>query len=206
MDDNKRFFKIACDDADKVSKEKLKVSFEYLDWDSEEFFFHGMQIKYYQKFFDCITAIKSSTEKKIIEQTHESLNPKSIFNTSSSIKDSFPDVVISKIKDKLFVQTRDVEGAMSQAKEIASRAFEVSLSKNYGRLHGFIWNNTFNIVWFDPAHNLFPMDKGITRHRDAAKVKSFSPEEALRLQDKIKELQNEINDLYEAYFRDCNHP
>lgn len=74
----------------------------------------------------------------------------------------------------------------------------MSLSKKYGRLHGFIWNNTFHIVWFDPAHNLYPMQFGITKHRDAATVKCFARDEILRLQTKIKELQKENAELYQA--------
>ena len=91
----------------------------------------------------------------------------------------------------------DNDASEAQAKEITNRAFEISLSKNSGRIHGFIWNNTFHVVWFDPAHNLFPMKKGITKHRDAATVKCFSPEECLRLQKKIKELQQENEELLE---------
>ncbi len=34
-----RFKYLADEEARKVSEEKLKVSFEYLDWESEEFFF-----------------------------------------------------------------------------------------------------------------------------------------------------------------------
>jgi hypothetical protein len=195
---NNKYRLIADADAQFAFEEKLKVSFEYIDWDTEEFFFHGMEVKYYQKLFDCIVEITKSREKDIIEQTHPSLRPKSIFNSSSSIKNSFPESVIAKIKDKLFIQTRNEESSKAQAIEIASRAFEVSLSKAYGRIHGFVWNNTFYIVWFDPAHNLYPMRFGITKHIDAAIVRCFSPEEALRLQDKIKELQDENAELYEV--------
>lgn len=193
---------IAEQDARSVAEERLRVSFEYIDWDSDEFFFHGMEIKYYQKFFDCISVIKSSKEREITEQTHPSLLPKSIFNTQTSIRESFPNVVIEKIKNKLFVQTRDEQSSLAQANEIASRAFELRLATNYGRIHGFIWNNTFNIVWFDPAHNLYPMKYGRQLHKDFATVKCFSPDEALRLQEKIKELQEENTELYEALCSD----
>jgi hypothetical protein len=194
-----KFIRLAEQDAKSVEEERLRVSFKYLDWDSEEFFFHGMEIKYYQKFFACISTIESSIEKDITEQTHPSLLPKSIFNSQTSIRDSFPNDVIEKIKDKLFVETRDEELSLAQAKEITSRAFELRLGKNYGRIHGFIWNKTFNIVWFDPAHNLYPMNQGIRKHQDAATVKCFSPDECLRLQEKIKELQKENTELYEAF-------
>ena len=71
-----KYKKIADHDAKAISDEKLKLSFEYLDWDSEEFFFHGMEQKYYQKFFECLTILKSSTEKDITQQIHPSLSPK----------------------------------------------------------------------------------------------------------------------------------
>ena len=196
---NNRFARIADNDASKVSNEKLKISFEYLDWESEEFFFHGMEVKYYRKFFSCITEIKASTEKDITTQTHPSLSPKSIFNNSNSIRDSFPHSIFSILKQKLLVQTREPSELEALANEIISRAFEITLSKNYGRLHGFIWNNTFHIVWFDPAHNLYPMGKKIKKHEDAATVKSFSPEENLRLQEQIRTLQSENEELLEAF-------
>ena len=196
-----KFASIADQDAKIVAEERLRVSFEYIDWESEEFFFHGMEIKYYQKFFDCIETIKSSKEKQITEQTHHSLSPKSIFNSGTAIKNSFPEHIIEKIKSKLFVETRDEETSKAKANEIASRAFEVRVTKNYGRIHGFIWNNTFNIVWLDPAHNLYPMKGGITRHKDAATIKCFSPDECLRLQEKIRELDQEIAELYEELWK-----
>jgi len=194
-----KYGNIASADAKAVSEEKLKVSFDYLDWESEEFFFHGMEEKYYQKFFECMTSLQSSNEKDITQQIHPSLSPKSIFNTNKSIKSSFPLIIVSKIKHKLFVQTRDDESSEAQAKEIVNRAFEISLSKNYGRVHGFVWNNVFNVVWFDPAHNLFPMKQGITKHKNAATVKCFSPEECMRLQEKIKEFQDENEELLKIF-------
>lgn len=193
-----KFAGIADRDAKTVAEERLRVSFEYIDWESEEFFFHGMEIKYYQKFFDCIETIKSSKEREITEQTHPSLSPKSIFNSETAIRNSFPEHIIEKIKNKLSVERRGEELSLAAANEIASKAFEVSLGKNYGRIHGFIWNNTFNIVWLDPAHNLYSIKSGITKHRDAATIKCFSPDECLRLQETIMELQQEIAELYEA--------
>jgi hypothetical protein len=194
-----RYEYIADNDAESVLEEKLRLSFEFIDWSADEFFFHGMEESYYQKFFSCLSEIKRAKEKEITQQIHPSLSPKSIFNTETAIKDSFPEEVVSKLQEKLFVQTRDRDEAWSQAEEIASRAFEISLSKNYGRIHGFIWNNTFNIVWFDPAHNLYPMKSNVKKHKDVASVRCFSPDEVKRLQEVIKELQEENAELYEAF-------
>jgi hypothetical protein len=162
-----------------------------------------MEIKYYQEFFDCISTVEFSIEREITQQTHPSLSPKSIFNSQTSIRDSFSDEVI-KIKDKLLFQTMDEELLLAQAREIGSRVFEVKLERNHGRIHGFIWNNMFNIVWFEPAHNLYPMNRGITKHKDVATVKCFSPDQCLRLQEIIKELQKENTELYEALFNNLD--
>ncbi|RWU09216.1 hypothetical protein EGC76_09875 [Pseudidiomarina gelatinasegens] len=194
-----KYADIADRDAESVSQEKLKVSFENIDFNSEEFFFHGLDPHYYSKFFNCISELQRSKESEIAQQTHPSLSPKSIFNTKTSIKDSFPDCVIENVKQKLYIETRDDQDSMNRALEITSRAFEVSLGKNHGRLHGFLWNNTFYVVWIDPAHNLFPMDRKISKHADAAVVRCFSPDECKRLQSKIRELQYEYDELYEAF-------
>lgn len=53
------------------------------------------------------------------------------------------------------------------------------------------------MVWFDPAHNLFSMKTGITKHKNAATVKCFAPEECLRLQKIIKNLQDENTEILE---------
>ncbi len=39
--------------------------------------------------------------------------------------------------------------------EIVSQPYELNCTGNeYGRFHGFFIDDTFNIVWFDPDHNL----------------------------------------------------
>jgi len=189
----------ADESAESVANEKLRVSFEYVDWRTEEFFFHGMEQTYYEKFFSTITELKKAKEKEITQQTYYALSPKSIFNTTTSIKDSFPSEVLEIIAEQLYIETRDPqksdednkEEARVKAKERLKRAFEISLGKNYGRIHGFVWNNVFNVVWFDPAHNLYPGDYGVTPHADAASVRCFGPDEVLRLQEKIRSLIEE---------------
>lgn len=192
-----KFATIADRDAKAVSTETLKVSFKHIDLDADEFFFHGLEDTYYKKFFDCLNELQSATESQIAQQNHPSLVPKSIFNTTTSIRDSFPDSVVQAIKTGLFIETRDEAASATQAREITRRAFEVRIGKNYGRLHGFLWNNTFHVVWIDPAHNLFPMGEKIKKHRDVATVRTFSPEECTRLQEVIRDLQQEIAEYEE---------
>lgn len=199
MTNTNRFARIAEGSAKKVEEELLKVSFEYLDWSSEYFFVHGVEDKYYQKFFQCITALQLSRNDDIAKQNHPSLAPKSIFNTDNSLYPSFPEVVINKVRDKLFIETRDTELALSNALEITRRAFEISLGKNYGRLHGFLWNNTFHIVWTDPAHNLYPGKGTPKRGNEYAAVKCFSPVEMMRLREELAKVEEELADLYRVW-------
>lgn len=192
--------KIAARDAQAVGNEKLKVSFEYIDLSTEIFFFHGLDQSYYSKFFECITEIKKSVEKDILEQTHTSLIPKSIFNQKGT-QNEFPSAVVQRVADKLFAESKNKESSINEATAITSRrAFEVRVAKSYGRIHGFIWNNVFHVVWIDPAHNLYPQNKyGIRGQRDYATVKTFSGDELIRLRDELKNLQEKYDELYEAW-------
>ncbi|HGY9617655.1 hypothetical protein ACK14O_26315 [Vibrio harveyi] len=195
-----KYSKIADKSAKDVGDEKLNVSFEYLDMDTEEFFFHGMEAEFYKKFFNCITTIKQSVNRDIAEQTHPALTPKSIFNKGGT-KSAFPDDVIKKVKDKLFIETRNENESKEKAKEITSaRAFEVRITKASGRIHGFLWNNRFNIVWIDPAHNLYPKNThGVRKQEDYAKVRCCSIEELYSLKEQLKSLQTEYDELFVAY-------
>lgn len=190
---------IADEAAKSIDGELLKVSFEYMEWGSEYFFFHGLEEKYYQKFFECVTTLQSSTNKDIAQQSHPSLNAKSIFNTDSSIRDSFPEEVVNRVKDRLYPETRDEETSLSKALEITRSAFEVRLSKNYGRLHGFLWNNIFHVVWVDPAHNLYCGKKTPKKYKEIATVRSFAPDETLVIKARLHELQEQLGELFEAW-------
>ena len=188
-------------DHNKVISERLSLSFSYIDWDSEEFFLHGLEKNHYIKIFECLSSIKSSHSAEITQQTHTGLTPKSIRfgkNWTSLIKKSFPNSVLSKLKNLLKPQFDSEEEAEDQAEHILKdSAFEVRIAKSYGRVHGFIFSNIFHIVWFDPAHNLFPTNGVVKKHQDYATVKSFSPNEVTRLQEIIRRLQQEYAELYE---------
>jgi hypothetical protein len=40
--------------------------------------------------------------------------------------------------------------------ELCDKPYQISISKNKGRLHGFFTGDIFNIVWFDKDHQLYP--------------------------------------------------
>jgi len=215
----------------KVAAQKLRVSFEFLDLSQPHFFIHGLEADHYRKIFDCINEIADATEDQIAQQKHPSLEAKSIFNTATGEYKQFPeDIEISfakKVagpqpriasKDRAEVKAAEEEYALilAQAKEQAQtmikRAFEVRVGKAYGRIHGIVWNKVFYVVWFDPAHNLYPDSRrgGVKFHKDFMTVKSFSPEAVQDLRDihmahceklqaDLDKLQKEHDELMAAF-------
>lgn len=172
----------------KISNEKLRISFKFVDWESEEFFLHGLTKKYYELLFDAFNDIQNCTADDIKQQTHPRLMPKFINwkGDSTITRSSFPD----KIKNSLRPQCGNDENELQkQYEEMIRDSFELRVAKGYGRIHGFIFDNTFYIVWFDPAHNLFPgrddkgRDKKTKLPNEVAQVKSFSPEEIHRIKE-----------------------
>lgn len=178
--------KLAEESHRKISNEKLRISFKFIDWESEEFFIHGLSKKYYELLFAAFNEIQESTADDIKQQKNPRLVPKFINWTGDSTitKSAFP----NKIKDSLRSQCGNDDNELNrQYEEMTRDSFELSIAKNYGRIHGFIFDNTFYIVWFDPAHNLFPGrdDKGRDRKTklpsEVAQVKCFCPEEFNRI-------------------------
>ncbi|MBG6223435.1 hypothetical protein [Janthinobacterium sp. CG_23.4] len=181
---------------------KLAVSFEHVDWDDDGYFFlHGLNSDYYVKLFECITDLQKSTEDEIVQQTHSSLKAKSIFNTKNGLHNKFPDSTIEAVVAKLIVERpdkKDLPAVTADAKKVVSRAFEVRLGTNWGRIHGFVWDKVFHVVWFDPAHNMYP-GKGNKPQEQAsyAKVRSFSPEAVEEVRAINNRLVDEKNALVE---------
>jgi hypothetical protein len=184
---------LAQESHNKATSNKLRISFEFLDWESEEFFVHGLTKKYYEQLFEAFGEITKSTADDIKQQTHPRLKPKYINwkGDSTITKRAFPD----KIKQSLMPQCgNNEEELQKQFEEMTRDSFELRVAKGYGRLHGFIFDETFYLVWFDPAHNLFPGkdDKGRTQKiklpEEIAVVKTFSPKEINR----IKQLNSDL--------------
>ncbi|MGB0562897.1 MAG: hypothetical protein ACPGVO_14005 [Spirulinaceae cyanobacterium] len=192
-----RYKDIADRSARAVTEENLKLSFDYIDWDAEYFFFEGLTRDHYKKIFDCLAELTRAKEEQILKRTHPSLMPKPIFNTKNSTESAFPETVVEKMAARLYVESENREEAVKQATEFVNRAFEVRIEgKRHGRLHGFVWNNIFHLVWFDPAHNLYPTE-GLTRPKDFLRVRSFAPDQVKELRERIEELSRENAELNE---------
>lgn len=179
-------------------KELLRVSFEYIDWTTDIFFLHGLEADFYRRLFACLQTVQSTTEAQLSRQNHSSLSCKAIFKTETGTHSSFPAPVVARIKGKLAKERPD-EDAETEAHRIAASAFEVSMGKNQGRLHGFLWNKTFNLVWFDPAHNLYPGIHKVKAHKDFATIRCGSHEELLRLRQENARVVHEYNEVFEEF-------
>lgn len=198
---------------------KIRVSFEYLNFASPHFFVHGLEAEHYHKLFECFHTLAESTEEQITTQTHPSLSPKSIFNNEKSTFKRFPIEIEGRIFDKLKFEKRGLITAGNaakkekpiteqdvaimaekEAKQIINQAFEVRIGKNYGRVHGIVWNKAFHVVWIDPAHNLYPLEKyGVRDHQKYATVVGFGPDQVANLQEENRELTHQINELHDAF-------
>ena len=202
-----KYQRISDDSHTRVKKESLQLSFDFIDWTTRDFFIHGLANTYYEKLFDCLATLKQSPINSITGQIHPSLAPKFINfrgKDSTATKKAFPDSLKQKLADLLRTETVDAADAVARAEETIFQAFEISLSKNYGRIHGFVHSNVFHVVWFDPAHNLFlGIDRTTNKPRktrlddEFATVKTCSPADMHALKERLIKLEKENTDLYE---------
>lgn len=193
--------KLADKSHNESKSEHLKVSFEHLDWDKKEFFVHGCTEEYYHHLFDVFCEIKKSTAQQIKQRQILRLRPKPIVwhKETTITQSSFP----AKIKESLKSQTDGSdEDQQNQFDDMTRDAFELMVAKNYGRVHGFIFNNTFYVVWFDPAHNLFlGADRGDGKtgkvvYSDAyKKMNLYCPGEINKLKNLNRLLDEENSEL-----------
>lgn len=211
-----KYSQIAEKSHSKVAAEKLQVSLDFLDWDHPEIFFvHGLEPEHYKKLFECLAELGRSTEEQIVQQTHPSLSPKSIFNNKNATINCFPDRIKDLLRHQLEGPKPDANiNYATMAQNAIDRAFEVRIGRSYGRLHGFVLNKVFHVVWLDPAHNLYPdINDGVRGPAKYATVKGFGPAEVIdlkeknrqlveamnNLQEKMNSLQKEHDELYEEY-------
>ena len=81
--------------------------------------------------------------------------------------------------------------------EIENDTYQFALSRANGRVHGFLIENLFFIVWLDPNHNLYPMKQhgGLTycdQQKDCYECLELENE---KLKDEIKSVENDYYDL-----------
>ncbi|MDQ0492792.1 hypothetical protein [Paenibacillus brasilensis] len=81
-------------------------------------------------------------------------------------------------------------------KQIEQDTLQFAVSKARGRVHGFVISNVFYIVWVDPHHNLYPMERhGGLDYCDAPS----SCYDCLEIEN--EELRTRLDELYAEYGR-----
>ncbi|WP_377154203.1 hypothetical protein ACFJIX_20220 [Roseateles sp. UC29_93] len=172
----------------------LRVSFEFIDWETDLFFLHGFDAEFYVRLFTCLQTIQTCTVEQMSKRHIPGLGCKAIFKTDTGSRDAFPRRIVARIATMLSREQGSLDPEQD-ALHIVQQAFEVSMGKNQGRLHGFLWNTAFNLVWFDPAHNLYPGNQRIRGPRDVMQIKTGSHEQLLRLKDENAALVTENDRL-----------
>lgn len=190
--------------AERLDSKRMSISFKFVDHKNDYFFMHGLSKDFYEHLTESFDKIQNISENDLRQQkpiTH-SLDPKSI-NFQKSSQDSFPidedSTIYSYIKSRIAKEDGEANKEIIEESlnEFIKNAFEIKVSKNLGRIHGFVYSNIFYIVWFDPAHNLF-----LSKHmgqpgklqlsHEIEKIKPICPEKFQEYNQQIQELDEFI--------------
>ena len=73
--------------------------------------------------------------------------------------------------------------------------YQLRISTSKGGIHGVLRENCFYVIWLDPLHNMYPDDRfgGLRKVREASTCCKDRDDEILRLQDEIKQAQDDAN-------------
>ena len=120
----------------RVDDEFMSFSFRYLDESSSKFSFQDFNLEQMRIAFQRMKAISG---KKLLELNRERRTKPLRWH---------PIIWNETTEPKGFSHIRN--------RELWSEcAYQFALSKDTGRIHGFVTGNTFNIVWFDATHALY---------------------------------------------------
>jgi hypothetical protein len=151
---------------------RITFSFRFFDKDTEEFNCGGIKDSWFLSLLDTLKHISEFTKVEFLS------------NRSTRLR------VHSHSWDQLD-HKYDLPGSyMEQLSEDACIQF--SVSKANGRIHGFMIENTFFVVWFDPHHNLYAMEQ-----HGGRKTFSSGLSEYEILKQENDELRKENDELWE---------
>lgn len=115
---------------------EMYFSFKYIDKQSPIFTLNDGKMSYV---FLCIERLRIYSGMKVKELLADTNNKSTRFHpinwSDTAYKNGFP------IKNKELWE---------------NKSYQLELGKNFGRIHGFLINDTFYLVWIDPLHRLYP--------------------------------------------------
>ena len=139
--------KIPKPDFSKIARENVSFSFKYLDLKSNSKF----SIDEWQALGDWSGADAAAYLTALLER----LKNVSSLSVNDFLHSRSPALRSHKID---WDSTSEVDGFTSlneHLRDQEARQFSVS-SNEYGRVHGFLLDNCFCVVWLDPFHKLYP--------------------------------------------------
>jgi hypothetical protein len=86
----------------------LRVSFEFIDWETDLFFLHGFDAEFYVRLFTCLQTIQTCTVEQMAKKQLPSLGCKAIFKTDTGSRSGFPERIVARIAMMLSKGPRDV--------------------------------------------------------------------------------------------------
>ena len=202
---------------DEVKALKLTISYKFVEHSNDYFFLHGLSQEYYVHLTKTLERLQEATEEDLRKRKPvvSDLVPKPInFDSGGSITHtSFPISKNSDIYSFIRNRTREQdprateETIKNDINSFVKNSFEIRLATSYGRIHGFIEQNTFYIVWFDPAHNLF-LSKHLGKPtkldlpHEVEKIKPICPTVYQECNEKLDEVLQRIELIEEECYKD----
>ena len=118
----------------------IRFSFKYVDLSHRKFRPHGRKAKYWLTLWCRLKAVSGVLWNDFLAGTGPSLRGHPIHWPETTEPDGF-------------------SGLNKQLRGESAFQFSVSANK-YGRVHGFLNDDTFYVVWLDPDHHLYRPGKG----------------------------------------------
>ncbi|MCF6337724.1 MAG: hypothetical protein L3J84_07190 [Gammaproteobacteria bacterium] len=118
-----------------ADNETIRFSFKHLALNHNKFSFEGKTHEYFGKVFERLKNISSLTASEIFSNRSSSLRTHPINWDDTTEKTGFTHL-------------------NQQLRQIPAYQFQIS-SNEHGRVHGFILDNIFFVIWLDPEHRLY---------------------------------------------------
>jgi len=119
----------------RADNETLRFSFKHLSLNNKRFSIQGKNHDYFGKVLERLKNISSLKASELFSNRSPSLRAHPIDWSKTTEKHGFAHL-------------------NSQLKQIPAYQFQIS-SNEHGRIHGFILENIFFVIWFDPEHKLY---------------------------------------------------
>lgn len=118
-----------------ADNETIRFSFKHLAFKHDKFSFEERSCEYFCKVLERLKNISTLKASEIFSNRSSSLRTHPIDWNKTTEKQGFTHL-------------------NEQLRQIPAYQFQIS-SNEHGRVHGFILENIFFVIWLDPEHNLY---------------------------------------------------